>query len=580
MLRLQRMLSRAGRLRCSRVRPRADGRYLQAFVDRRWRWGDDESSAPRSSMAMVGNLVDVHRSDSRRYLSTASAASRMSRNFRPMPPSLNCNTSSGPTLHVPSSKGTDVSIRYNSSSSSLAEQISSVLPPTPPFLADATIWGATGLLLTNFHAHLHLPYWACISLTNVCIRSAMLPIAIRGAKTQIKFGNISPEVQYLISNFTNDMKALRARGAWSGEGSFAQRQSQAGQFRVIYSTVSSLRGLFKLNGVNLVDIFKSPMLQIPFFWYFALDLRKVIEGSDPALAQQLVESSFFWITDLTEPDPWYGLPIAAGALLYLNVETAVGKKALSGETSSKSNLAAILKDVFQTLAIFMPCFMAQQPSGVQLYLATSMAFTLLQSQGMRNDAVRGAVGLPPVGAKSKDSGLLLKEYVEKMKEIQAAKAKGGFVLGEGVHQSAAQATTFRTGRKAKSSIVVEKKRVEEFDESQLTKFEVELPAYPLQTGLLVIPDIYKSTPVPFLQGMKEPVFHTPRGMAPTKMEAPLEMPDIPLSAMEAANRGEKPAAPVEMAPRELLAKKKRSKPIDAGKVKSKWKKQKGKRGKR
>ena len=148
---------------------------------------------------------------------------------------------------------TDVSIRHNSS---LTEQITSLLPPTPPYLADATIWGATGLLLTNFHLYLHLPYWACISLTNVSIRAAMIPIAIRGAKTQIKFGNISPEVQYLISNFTNDMKALRARGAWSGEGSFSKRQSEQGQFRVIYSTVSSLRGLFKLNGVNLFDIFK------------------------------------------------------------------------------------------------------------------------------------------------------------------------------------------------------------------------------------------------------------------------------------------------------------------------------------
>ena len=78
-----------------------------------------------------------------------------------------------------------------------------------------------------------------------------------------------------------------------------------------------------------------------------MDLRKVIEGYDPALAQQLVEASFFWISDLTEPDPFYGLPIATGALLYLNVELAVGKKSLSGETSSRGNLAKFLKDAFR-----------------------------------------------------------------------------------------------------------------------------------------------------------------------------------------------------------------------------------------
>ena len=83
-------------------------------------------------------------------------------------------------------------------------------------------------------------------------------------------------------------------------------------------------------------------MQIPVFWYFAIDIRKIINGSDPALAQQLVDSSFLWITDLTEPDPWYGLPIITGLLLYWNVETAVGKKALSGETSSQSRMALFL----------------------------------------------------------------------------------------------------------------------------------------------------------------------------------------------------------------------------------------------
>ncbi len=57
-----------------------------------------------------------------------------------------------------------------------------------------------------------------------------------------------------------------------------------------------------------------------------MDLRKIIEGSDPSLAQKLVESNFLWITDLTEPDPWYGLPIATGALLYLNVEVRGGRR--------------------------------------------------------------------------------------------------------------------------------------------------------------------------------------------------------------------------------------------------------------
>ena len=78
----------------------------------------------------------------------------------------------------------------------------------------------------------------------------------------------------------------------------------------------------KYNNIMYMYIKQSPALQIPVFIYFAMDLRKIIEGSDPALAQKLVESNFLWLTDLTEPDPWYGLPIATGVLLYMNVEVS------------------------------------------------------------------------------------------------------------------------------------------------------------------------------------------------------------------------------------------------------------------
>jgi len=419
----------------------------------------------------------------------------------------------------------------------------------------------------------------------------MIPIAIKGAKTSVKFGAISPEVQFLISNFTQDMTTLKGRGRWSQEGSFLARQVLSGQAQIIKLTLESLRGLFQLNKVNLLDVFKSPALQIPVFMYFAMDLRKIIEGSDPALAQQLVESSFFWITDLSEPDPFYALPIATGALLYLNVETAVGKKSLSGETSSQSNMAKLLKDAFQTLAIFMPCFMAQQPSGIQLYLATSMVFTLLQSNAMRNDIVRQAVGLPPISTKPKEmkSGEHYQDFVKKMKERQAEKAKGGFILGEGVSLMAANISVPRFGKKRKSTIVVEKQEEEEeLDESKMIKgVEFELPAYSLPS-ILVFPDSYKTTPTPFLPGQRAPVFHTPlNGMAPTETteEEQLSMPEIPMSVMEAANRGVRPEKPVEMAPREVLErredeKKKSEGSIDVDKLTSKWNRRKGKRGKK
>ena len=42
----------------------------------------------------------------------------------------------------------------------------------------------------------------------------------------------------------------------------------------------------------------------------------------------------------------------------------------------------------------MPCFMATSPSGVQIYLCTSLLFTLFQSVIIRNETFRTSVNLP------------------------------------------------------------------------------------------------------------------------------------------------------------------------------------------
>jgi membrane protein insertase Oxa1/YidC/SpoIIIJ len=432
----------------------------------------------------------------------------------------------------------------------------------------------------------------------------MIPIFIRGAQAQVKLSSVSPELQYLITSFTNDMKTLNAAGHFGSEGSLVKKQVLAAKPRLVRQTLATMRGLLTMKHVNLFDIFKSPILQIPFFVYFASDLRRIIEGSNPALAQQLVESSFFWITDLTEPDPWYGLPIFTGLLLYMNVEIAVGKQSLGGEVSAKSNVAVLLKDGFQSLAIFMPCFMSQQPSGVQLYLATSMIFTLLQSRAMRNDTIRQAVGLPSIHVKprSMSDSDIVQEFLAKMAERQAAKARGGYILGEGVHVTGANISVPRFGKKRRSSIVVEKDDEHEAQkmmlglqsESASSRFvEIKLPEYILRSPLLVQPEMFQSaTPIPYQPGFVPGVFrHTSSRTSHSHSmntdnngkDAASSMTDIPLSVMEAANRGEKPEEPVVMAPIDTLLrmqeenKSRKDRPIDADKLKSKWIRRKGKR---
>lgn len=213
---------------------------------------------------------------------------------------------------------------------------SAITDLVPEFAKQYSIWGGSAIILKTLHAQ-NIPYWGCMSLTNIFVRSSLLPLVIKGAKTSARFANVAPEVQFLVSNYTRDSKTLK-------DGNAAPSQ----RMELLVATWQSLRGIYKLHGVNPLDVLKSPLMQIPVFWYFSVDIRKVINGGNPELAQDLTESGFLWVMDLTEPDPWYGLPILSGMFLYLNVEMAVGRKTLSGETASKSNIARYLKDGFQS----------------------------------------------------------------------------------------------------------------------------------------------------------------------------------------------------------------------------------------
>jgi len=292
----------------------------------------------------------------------------------------------------------------------------------PEAVQNFSIWGGTGYALKTLHLDGVVPYWGCFALMSVALRTALIPLVVHSAKTSARFAKVAPELQFIVTLFQNDLKKMRAEG----KSLFQQRQ-------LFLQNLQTVQSIYKLHNINPLVVFASPLLQIPFFYYVAVDLRKIVNGLDPELAQKLTESKFLWVTDLTDPDPFYGLPIAAGAMLYLNVEAAVGRRSLSGPTAAKSDFAGMLKDLFQTLAVFMPCLASQSPAGLQVYLLSSFTWTLFQGAALRNDTVRGWMGLPSMDAPPTEPKFA-KEFMEfKKLEQKAREIRGdGPVLGRNV----------------------------------------------------------------------------------------------------------------------------------------------------
>ena len=292
----------------------------------------------------------------------------------------------------------------------------------PEAVQSFSIWGGTGFMLKTIHMDGTIPYWACFAIINAMLRTALIPLVVYSAQMSARFAKVAPEVQFIVTLFQNDLKKMRAQGKSLYEQRFLFLQN-----------LQTLRAVYKLHKINPLTVFFSPLLQIPFFYYVAVDLRKIVNGADPALAQELTESGFYWVTDLTDPDPWYGLPIAAGVMLYSNVEIAMGKRSLSGPTAAKSDFAGLLKDMFQTLAVFMPCFASQSPAGLQIYLLSSFTYTLFQGAALRTDAIRAILGLPAMGTPPTEPKYA-KEFMEfKKLEQKARELRGdGPVLGRNV----------------------------------------------------------------------------------------------------------------------------------------------------
>lgn len=330
-------------------------------------------------------------------------------------------------------------------------------------LQDFSMWGGTGAVIKSLHSDLGLPYWSCFAVMNVMVRTALLPIVIYGAHTAARYAKVAPEIQFILTLFQNDLKKLRAEGKSLTEQRFLFTQN--------LQTVGSI---YKLHQINPLTVFLSPFLQIPFFYYVATDLRKIVNGADPALAQELTETNFLWLTDLTDPDPWFGLPIAAGAMLYFNVEVAIGQRSLTGPATSKSDFARLLKDGFQTLAVFMPCFSAQSPAGLQIYLVSSFTWTLFQSAALRNDACRGFLGLPPLGNPPTEPKFA-KEFMEfKKLEQKAKEIRGdGPVLGKNVlavgFETSFPGTNRPTTIKGSSKEILEEMRLLQEREAQVSQ---------------------------------------------------------------------------------------------------------------
>jgi len=117
--------------------------------------------------------------------------------------------------------------------------------------------------------------------------------------------------------------------------------------------------LFKKAGTNPIGGCLPMILQMPIFFAFYRVLYSAVE---------LVDAPFyFWITDLSEKDPYYVLPVLmAGAMFFHQKLTPT------------ASMDPTQKKIMMFMPLIFAVFMKDFPAGLTLYIFVSTVIAMLQ----------------------------------------------------------------------------------------------------------------------------------------------------------------------------------------------------------
>ncbi len=174
-------------------------------------------------------------------------------------------------------------------------------------------------------------YGLSIILLTILIRLLTFPLQYKSFKSMKKMQVIQPELKKIKEKYKDNPQKV-------------QQETMA---------------LFKKAGANPLGGCLPMLLQMPVFFAFYKVLFTSVE---------LVDAPFyFWITDLSEKDPFYILPVLMGIAMWLNMKL-----------TPSTTMDPAQQKVMMFMPIMFSLFMLNLPAGLTLYILVSTIVGMLQ----------------------------------------------------------------------------------------------------------------------------------------------------------------------------------------------------------
>lgn len=246
-------------------------------------------------------------------------------------------------------------------------------PTSPPLaslpdvdLAEVIDWGWFGRmskylgvlmlgLLRWFHSLTGVWGVAIIMLT-IVVKAVLLPLTIKQYTSMRKMKELQPEMEKIREKY--------------GDDKLKQQQE--------------MQALFQRTGINPLAGCLPMLLQFPVWIALYAMLGAVVD---------LYHENFLWLPDLTQPDPYYILPVAMGALMF--VQTKMNPTA--GDPQQAKMMLWMMPGVFVVMMLFLP-------SGLGVYIFANIVLSLLQSAIQLRTKAKGAAAVIETTATSKGQG--------------------------------------------------------------------------------------------------------------------------------------------------------------------------------
>jgi YidC/Oxa1 family membrane protein insertase len=211
-----------------------------------------------------------------------------------------------------------------------------------PSMGDVMDYGAWGLseifarpmlaILKGVHAV--VPSWGfAIIVLTILVKAVTWWPTSRSMKSMKAMGKLKPEMDKLKARYGDDKNAMNV----------------------------AMMELYKKHGVNPLGGCLPVLLQMPV--YIALYAML-------GVSVELYRSSFFWIKDLTAPDPFYILPIATGLFMFLQQK--------SQPVNPDPQQAAQQKTMMYTMPVLFTVLNIFWPAGLTIYILTNTLLTFVQ----------------------------------------------------------------------------------------------------------------------------------------------------------------------------------------------------------